>query len=88
MKKRGPKYVIMNGSSGCMPDNYMYAESIREAIDSIKDLFYDLPLPRGAIVELKKYHIYYFRSRSHEYGADYVEIAENTEMTYEDIESL
>lgn len=86
MKKRGPKYVIMNGSSGCMPDNYMYAESIREAIDSIQSLFDGLP--HGAIAELRKYHIYYFRSRSHEYGADYVEIAENTEMTYEDIESL
>lgn len=86
MKKRGPKYVIMNGSSGCMPDNYMYAESIREAIDSIQSIFDGLP--RGAVSELRRFRIYYFRNRSHEYGADYVEIAENTEMTYKDIESL
>lgn len=80
----GPKYVILNGSSGCIPDSYTYAESVREAIDSIKNLFDGLP--RGAIAELRKYHIYYFRSRAHEYGADYVEIAENTETTYKDLE--
>lgn len=83
-KKIGPRYVIMNGSCGCLPDNHMYAESIDSAIEQIIELFDGLP--RGAIKELHRDHIYYFRERTAEYGAGYVEIAENYSVTYADIE--
>ena len=82
--KIGPKYVIMNGSCGCIPDNYMYAESIDSAIEQIDSLFDGLP--RGAKKELRESRIYYFSDDSSDYGADYVEISDNIETTYDDIE--
>jgi hypothetical protein len=83
--KIGPKYVIMNGSCGCMPDNYMFAESIDSAIEQIDSLFDGLP--KGAKKYLRLGHIYYFGKLSAEYGADYVEIARNYETTYADVEN-
>jgi hypothetical protein len=82
--KNGPKYVIMNGSCGCMPDNYMYAESIDSAIEQIDSLFDGLP--RGAKKELRESRIYYFGYNTCAYGAEYVEISDNIETTYDDIE--
>jgi len=76
-----PKYIVMNGSFGCIPDNTMLANSIESAIDSIKCIF-DC-LPRGAIASLRNYHYYSFPD-SCKYGADYVEIALNTEGITED----
>ena len=81
--KNGPKYVIMSGSCGCMPDNYMYAESIDSAIEQIDSLFDGLP--KGAKKELRESRIYYFGD-TRDYGAEYVEISDNTETPYDDIE--
>jgi hypothetical protein len=96
-KSLGPRYVIMNGSPGCMPDNYMYADSIRSAIEQIDDLFdgdwmdddgiIHGGLPRGWKKEIRANYLYYLPdSCACSLGAGYVEISDNTETTWKDIE--
>jgi hypothetical protein len=80
-RKEGPKYVVMNGSYGCLPDNTMYAETIEEALEEIRALF-DNELSSDKIKSLRHNH---YVDLGTEYGADYVEIALNTEVTYKDL---
>lgn len=72
------RWVLMNGSSGCLPDNVEEYDTKADAIDGAVRLFEDLP--DNIIDQMRRMldedEIYYFDAEAQELGAgaDYVEI--------------
>ena len=61
---------MMNGSSGCMPDNNEVHSTKKSAVESAVNLFDDC---KGVQTDLIRMDIHYFRD-DEQAGADYVEI--------------
>jgi hypothetical protein len=70
----------MNGFYGCIPDNSSFAKDISEALE-IANLIFD-GLPKNKLKALRNNH---YVDLGPEYGADYIEIARNTEVSYRDL---
>jgi hypothetical protein len=71
-------YILMNGSSGCLPDNVEEYDTKEDAIYGASDLFEDLPdnILSQMRRMLREDGIYYFDAEAQELGAgaDYVEV--------------
>ena len=73
-------WVLMNGSSGCLPDNREVFDTMTEAVDGALLLFDDLPYDEVCEMEenLQDSGIHHFNDNTSA-GADYVEIVKADE---------